>query len=245
MPRSIYHAALRLLISLVICVPLCAQQLWEKKDYRQWSRQECEKILADSPWAREYRMEKSQVELLQSDSTDRAREARPWIAYQFQFRSALPLRQAVARLTALGANYDKFTDEQKHNFDAKSEKYLAAPFPDTILVHVIYDSNTPSYQGDLARYWQTKTPELLRNSIFLMNSRGDKVEPVRLINGQGAQHEFDLYFPRQVNGRPTLLPEDKTASIELTHPTIDIFPTQRIFVEFRIAKMMMGGNLVH
>lgn len=244
MPRASYHAALRLL-PLVICVPLCAQQLWEKKDYRQWSRQECEKILADSPWAREYRMEKALIELLQTESSDRAREERPWITYQFQFRSALPLRQAVARLTALSANYDKFSDEQKRNFDAKAEKYLAAPFPDTILIHVIYESNTLSYQGDLARYWQTKTPELLRNSIFLMNSRGDKVEPVRLICGQGAQHEFDLYFPRQVNGQPILLPEDKTVSIELTHPPIDIFPSQRIFVEFKIAKMMVGGNLIH
>jgi hypothetical protein len=76
-----------------------------------------------------------------------------------------------------------------------------------------------------------------------MNSRGAKVEPVRYVPGGGTRPEFDLYFPRQINGQPVLLPEDKNVSVELMHPTIGTLPSQRIFVEFRTAKMSVGGPI--
>ena len=233
-------------LALASAWPLFAEQFWEKKDYRQWSKDDCQKLLADSPWAREFKIEKTTVELLQDPtSMDRSRVEEPWVRYRIQFRSALPIRQAVARLSAIDAKYDGLSEEQKRNFDAKAEKYVSAPFPDTILVHVTYDSNVMSYEGDLARYWQNQTPEQMRSTTFLMNSRGTKIEPVRYVSGGGTKPEFDLHFPRQINGQPVLLPEDKTVSVELNHPDIGTLPSQRVFLEFRTAKMMTGGRLLY
>lgn len=224
----------------------CAQQFWEKKDYRRWSKDECQKLLADSPWAKEFKIEKTRVELLQDTSpADRSRVEEPVVHYRIQFRSALPVRQAVARLSAIDAKYDGFPEEQRRSFDSKAEKYIATTFPDTILVHVSYDSNVTSYEGDLARYWHNQTPAQMQSTAFLMNSRGTKVEPVRYVGGGGTRPEFDLYFPRQINGQPVLLPEDKNVSIELTHPTIGILPSQRIFLEFKTAKMSVGGQFTY
>lgn len=223
-----------------------AQQFWEKKDYRRWSKDECQKLLAESPWAREFRIEKTTVELLQETSpVDRSRVEEPWVRYRIQFRSALPIRQAVVRLSAIDAKYDGFSEEQKRNFDSKAEKYISTTFPDTILVHVSYDSNVTSYEGDLARYWHNQTPGQIQSTAFLMNSRGAKVELVHYVPGSGSRPEFDLYFPRQINGLAVLLPEDKNVSVELTHPAIGTLPSQRIFLEFRAAKMSVGGQLTY
>ena len=192
--------------------------------------------MADSPWAREFKIEKTTVELLQETSpVDRSREEEPWIRYRIQFRSALPIRQAVARLSAIDTKYDGYSDEQKRDFDAKAEKYISTAFPDAILVHVSYESN----------YWHNLTPGQMQSTAFLMNSRGAKVELQRYVPGGGTRPEFDLYFPRQVNGQPVLLPEDKHVSVELMHPTIGSLPSQRIFLEFRTSKMSVGGQLIY
>lgn len=237
-----------LVASLVLtsAYAVCAQQFWEKKDYQHWSKDECQKLLAESPWAREFKIEKTTVELLQETSpADRSRVEEPWVRYRIQFRSALPVRQAVVRLTAIDAKYDGFSEEQKLNFDNKAEKYISTTFPDTILVHVSYDSNVTSFEGDLARYWQNQTPAQMQSTTFLMNSRGAKLGPVRYVSGGGTRPEFDLYFPRQINGQPVLLPEDKNVSIELTHPAIGTLASQRIFLEFKTAKMSVGGQLTY
>jgi len=240
--RSLFVASLALASASVVC----AQQFWEKKDYRHWSKDECQKLLVDSPWAREFKIAKTTVELLQETSpADRSRVEEPWVRYRIQFRSALPVRRAVARLSAIDAKYDGFSEEQKLNFDTKAEKYISTTFPDTILVHVSYDSNVTSYEGDLARYWHNQTPGQMQSTAFLMNSRGAKVEPVRYVPGGGTRPEFDLYFPRQINGQPVLLPDDKNISIELTHPPIGSLPSQRIFLEFRTTKMSVGGQLAY
>ncbi len=240
--RTLLFACLVLTSANVVC----AQQFWEKKNYRNWSKDECQKLLADSPWAKEFRIEKTRVELLQETSpADRSRVEEPWVRYRIQFRSALPVRQAVARLSAIDAKYDVFSEEQKLDFDTKAEKYISTSFPDAILVHVSYESNVTSYEGDLARYWHNQTPGQIQSTAFLMNSRGAKVEPARYVPGGGTRPEFDLYFPRQINGQPVLLPEDKNVSVELMHPTIGALPSQRIFLEFRTARMSLGGQLIY
>lgn len=247
MKFSSYSRALLVIgVALASAYAVFAQQSWEKKDYRRWSKDECQKLLADSPWAREFKIGKTTVELLQETSpADRSRVEEPWVRYHIQFRSALPIRQAVARLSAIDAKYDGFSEEQKRDFDGKAEKYISTTFPDTILIHVSYDSNVTSYEGDLVRYWHNQTPGQVQSTAFLMNSRGAKLTPVRYVSGGGTRPEFDLYFPRQINGQAVLLPEDKNVSIELTHPAIGTLPSQRIFLEFRTAKMFAGGQFTY
>lgn len=224
---------------------LLPQQVWEKQDFHTWSKKDCQKILSDSPWAREFRIEESLVELLQTPSSDRAREGRPWIIYRVQFRSAPPLRRAVVRQSALEAQYDRMSPEQKQSFDARAEKYLSAEFPDQVLIHVIYESNVPGYEGDLARYWQRQTTDLVRNSIFLLTTGGAKISPLRFVAGQGAVHEFDLFFPRTVNGLPTLQPNDASVAVEFQHPDVGILRAQRVFLEFKVSRMRSGAQLVY
>lgn len=221
------------------------QQVWEKQDFHTWSKKDCQKILSDSPWAREFRIEESLVELLQEPSSDRAREGRPWIIYRVQFRSAPPLRRAIVRRSALEAQYDRMSPDQKQSFDAQAETYLSTEFPDQVLIHVIYESNVPAYEGDLARYWQRQTTDLVRNAIFLLPHRGAKVSPLRFVAGQGAVHEFDLFFPRMVNGLPILKPDDTSVAVEFQHPDVGILRTQRVFLEFKVSRMRSGAQLLY
>lgn len=56
---------------------------------------------------------------------------------------------------------------------------------------------------------------------------------------------LDLEFPRFVDGKPIIRPEDKTLGLELFHPGIPDLPRKRGYIVFTIPKMMVGNALVY
>jgi len=80
---------------------------------------------------------------------------------------------------------------------------------------------------------------------FLDGSRGQKVPPLRLISPKGGAQEFELIFPRTVDGKPLLEPGDKTVAVEFVSPAIGQVDSFRVFVEFKADKMILDGQLVY
>lgn len=219
-------------------------EFWQKKEYQQWSERDCRKLLEDSPWAQSYTLSQTLIEPLQTDSTDRAREARPQISYQAQFRSAPPIRQALVRLEQIRVKYDQLQPEQKKAADQRAKDFLAAPFPDTVVLFVTYSSNVQTDDRDLSRYWRTQTTETLRNFVFL-NAAGEKVPLLRYTATQGAGREFQLVFPREYKGHPLIGPKDKTLQLEFPHPVIRGQTGSLILIPFKVEKMMIQGAVVY
>lgn len=220
-------------------------EFWDKKEYREWSERECRKLLEDSPWARTYTLSRVLIEPLQTPSTERAREPHPQITYHVQFWSALPIRQALVRLQQIQQKYDRMTPAEQQAFDQQAEKFLAARFPDTVVLHVAYGSNVQVDDRELARHWQIQTTETLKNFVFLINSGGDKVPLLRYVSGGGARREFQLIFPREYEGRPLVGPEDKSLKLEFIHPRIGEQSESRVLIEFKVKKMLMRGAVVY
>lgn len=220
------------------------KEFWEKKDYAQWSEQECKKLLTDSPWAKSYTLARAVIEPLSSPGSELAREAAPRIQYLAQFRSALPIRQALVRLSQINQKYDRMGPEQKREFDRSAEQFLSRSFADAVVLYVSFSSNVQVYERDLIRHWQFQTLDMVKNYTYLIGYGGERVPPLGYTFIEPSR-AFQLIFPREYKGRPLIGPSDKTLRLEFQHPRIGDLGEARILIEFKAEKMIFGGALVY
>ena len=250
---------------LVITALGQGSEFWQRKDYRQWSQAECQKLLENSPWAKTHALAQVVIESLQSpqspassgvpaapdpsvgpvtsSTADRAREPRPEVKYSIQFRSALPVRQAMVRLMQIAQKYDQMQPEQKQTIDKNAEQFLAKSFPDTAVVFVSFTSNVREYQLELSRHWQAQTTETLKNFVFLIGSNGERIPLISYV-WAGNGRDFQLVFPRVYKDHPAAVRGDKAIQLEFIHPRIRQQKESRVLLEFKLEKMMMQGELV-
>jgi len=233
-----------MLISFLCCVPaILGADFWDKKEYKQWSQKEVAKLLEDSPWAKDLTLTSVGVMDVSKESTD---AQQPFIKYQVIFRSAKPILQAFVRRAMIGQNYDSLPAEKKQELDKLAEKALSTDFSSSVVVYVTYKTNNSDYDRQLARYWQSQTMDLLKNSVYLIPQKGDKVSLSQYAADQGAQRGFQFVFPREVNGKPILdSVKDKTLKLEFNYPVIGNMGDGRAFLEFKLDKMIFDGNVAY
>lgn len=245
-----------------------AQQFWDKKDYSQWSKGECKRLLEDSPWSVRHDLSTSQFSLSErggTGTTDGSTGGR--LTYIIQLRSVLPVRQAVVRCAQFEMNYDKMGADQKRGFDARVNGFLSVQ-PEPILVHVTYDSNQTETDRSVASFWQTQTLETLKDKVFLITQAGERIAPVKFSVLPDPGREFEFEFPRLLNGKPVLAGTDKSLRLEMniqrsaasaTPATPsgggrrvriasnmgDESGTDRVTAEFKVVKMTYKGKLVY
>jgi hypothetical protein len=239
----------RFLLTIVLATASLAQGPWAKKDWKQWSKDDCKKVLEDSPWAQRWtdRNAKTANFATRTRGTgDVGSESELSVYYLVQFRSALPIREAVVRQTLIANQYDRLDTEKQDSMRKQTEGFLNRKYDDVIVVHVTYESNVVDYNRDLATFWQTHYAEgTVPQEAFLNGSRGQKVAPVRMVSPKGGAQEFELIFPRVVEGKPLLEQGDKTISVEFASPAVGGVGSSRVFVEFKVDKMALNGQLIY
>jgi len=228
-------------ILLVACSVAFAADFWENKEFKKWSLKECQKMLTDSPWAKDLTLQ--QLRFSSDKASDDGRQF--YIKYQVQFATALPIRQAQVRQSMIAQNYDDFDNEMKKQADQNAEAFLAKQFPDAIVVFVTYETNSQNQSRDLDRHWQSQTAELLKNDVFLRNSRGGRVDIAGYQAFQG-EPAFQFIFPRQTeDGEELVKPDDKNLMLEFTPPSVGGLGGGRGFLEFKPEKMVLNGELTY
>jgi len=221
---------------------------WENKPFDKWSQKECSKLLENSPWAQDFILMDSGLQQ-SAQASDDGRQFQ--IKYQMQFRSALPVRQALVRQMQIAQKYDSLGPEQKQQFDKGAKAFLDANFSDAVVVYVTYETNSQAKAMELARHWQSQSTDLLKNNVFLRNSRGEQVPLAQFNPPQGAERSFQFIFPRQINGKQFMNPEDKSLQLEFAYPVIAVpggygtLGDGKGFMEFKPKKMVFQGNLVY
>jgi len=247
-----------------------AAEFWEKKKYTEWSEKECRTLLENSPWA-QHKVADSEVSRDPSGNLDSQESGRVRVqsaaeanedrnkaladlgpqgrqterGYNVQIRSAAPLRQAWVRRNQLLLKYDQMTPEQKQNYDRKTENYLSAKFPDTVVIYVEYWSTAESDLAEMSQYWGKQTTESLKKSTFLNGSGGVKAPLLQYAAGQGGMHAFQFVFSRTVDGRPVVGLEDEILQVEFVHPSIQNRGEKPVLVEFKLKSMQLDGQLVY
>lgn len=122
-------------VGLVILTALLAitafAESWEKKDWTQWSSQDCYHILSASPWAvvgpilTDY-YTKSPGQIGETTYTPTA-----------QMATSLVIREGLVRQAQLLQHYHKMTAQQRQAFDAKANTCLSKTYDDRFVVHII------------------------------------------------------------------------------------------------------------
>ncbi len=174
---------------------------------------------------------------------DRGRETNPRLTYQAQFRSALPVRQAMVRMRMLQLKYDEMAPEQQAEFDAQAARFLDSNFSDRVVVYVSFNSNVQQDELTLVQHWRRQTLDSLRNFTYLNGAKGVRAPLLSYTvsrNGRG----FQFTFPREVDGRPLVSPKDKSLQLEFIHPNIRKQGEKRVLLSFKIKKMLMDGEPV-
>ena len=132
------------IVSFLLCslaLPLLAGgDFWSKKPYQSWNAEETQRIMAESPWATTLKLGGIQSAVFQGSNSGYRGEMEddPFVSYNMQFRSSLPIRQAEVRSSQIGAHYEKMNDQQRAAFDANAGKFLAGQFPDKVLIAVTF-----------------------------------------------------------------------------------------------------------
>jgi|CZKC01.1.fsa_nt_gi hypothetical protein len=258
-----------LAISFAVVLTVRAEDFWIKKPWTQWSKDECNKILQDSPWAKKWsKGEVHLTEAMPGESGATAEgaggEKSPEIHYIVELRSALPIREATVRLQQIGMKYDKMTDAQKKEFDAKAEEFLKRTYDDVILVHVDYGSNVQTFEREMATYWKNIREDAVPVDFYLINERGDRISPAKFNSPRNGSYAFDLIFPRLKNNEPVIHEGDKSVSIQFVHPAVGTqttasggdptstldssltpFGRERVLIQYKLDKMSVGGKLTY
>jgi hypothetical protein len=201
-PRKINYrdAAVFVLVVLSISVVSYTQLLppptrpWEKKDWRDWTREECEIVLSRSPWAKSRSQFFSSIHYADPGSS---------IAYTAQIRSALPIRHALIREEQLRKRYDKMNSSQKAEFDRKMELKYGELSKDRIVVRIVF-----YWSGGFTDESRNNPPARVRFGktavLILSNGRTVSATQCRKIG-----EDLEAEFPRVLNGEPVIRSDDK------------------------------------
>jgi hypothetical protein len=110
---------------------------------------------------------------------------------------------------------------------------------------VTYSANSQPNTLEVTRYWQSQTTELLKNSVYLRGSKSDKVPIIRFVPPPSGQQEFQFLFPRQIDGKPIIGPQDKFIRLEFEYPVIDGIGDGKGYMEFKTEKMVIAGSFAY
>jgi hypothetical protein len=239
---------LSLTFALLLCTMPAHGQFWETKDWRTWNQEECEKVLTDSPWARRFvAVSKTDMPGSQASRTveqTRAQAQRPQeqqrIEYNVQLRSARPIREAMVRQLQIASNYDRMQPAQKQAFDKQANEYLDQDFGSYVVVHVGFSRNTDGVTKQMAQQWGSTLPPKVKDGTLLLSSGGDQVRFENYDPPEKGTQEFELFFPKSWEGKPTAVESDKRIQVQL--PGV-AFHEGRIEIDFDLRKMKYRGNL--
>ncbi|MFZ0819339.1 MAG: hypothetical protein WAM91_04670 [Candidatus Acidiferrales bacterium] len=254
-------AVLALAVLAFTTLSVRAEDFWVKTDWKNWSKDDCMKMLYNSPWTFQWQQpiiigdaSSTQPESMTSmRATHAARD--PSVHYYIQDRSSVPVREAYIRYLQIANKYNKMDDAHKKAFDAQAETILDRTFDEVILIHVDYTGPSP-YQNELMEYWNHISEDKIKNNIFLINQRGDYIPPFRFDRLNPADRAFEIYFPRTKNNEPIIQEADKMFTVEFPSPSIvaqlttslNDPPAPRIpggvgvVAEFKLEKMVWKGK---
>lgn len=252
MPRRSIPILFAILMFAVLTAS--ATDVWVGKDWHQWSKDECSKILVESPWAHVTRRQDenqpatthspsghvwnpSPLANSQSEAAPPASTGPVYDAYAVQLRSALPIREAIVRQLEIAQQYDSESADQQKAFDDAAGKILTTSYDKTILVRLYFAKNAPGLRPGQVKNLQP----------MLVTEGGQQIVPTQIDADPMTPYAVDLYFPRLANGAPAIKPTQKQFSFQFQTPQyidtkgVNVMP-KRVIINFDLMKMVVDGK---
>jgi hypothetical protein len=254
-----YFASILTILAVAV-LTAHADDFWVKKDWTKWSKDECNKMLTDSPWSKTWTKGQVNLSAALPSASGSSRESTEGennveLHYTVQFRSALPVRRAFVRLSEINAKYDSMDAAHKKAFDTQAQAMLDKTFDDVILVHVEYGSTSQVFERDMATYWKSIRPDSIPVDFYLINERGDRIAPVKFFSPSAGTYAFELIFPRMKNNEPFVHNGDKDLEVQFVNPAVGSqtanassvapFGRERVLAQYKVDKMTVDGKLTY
>ncbi|HEV8384508.1 MAG TPA: hypothetical protein VGQ11_06530 [Candidatus Acidoferrales bacterium] len=228
-------AAFALMASLA-----AADDPWAKRSAKEWSREDVDKVMKDSPWGREiatgytYKKESEENKSTGQKSiiskTDRG-DQQPTDFATVLWWSAKTTRRAYVRMAQLSGA--QISDEQV-------QKFAESAMPDHV-VSVIRGGKMVEVSAKLSA-------DELKKAAWLESPRLKKKilpEDVVVVKDEmGKAQQINFHFAREFEGQPTVTGEDKKLIFKFKLPkdpktTVD--KAELFDVTFQPAKMVVAG----
>lgn len=237
-----------------------AQKSWEKKPFREWSKEETLKTLNNSPWVQSYQSsealaaaDQEQIGRERADTQRRAtrgpvgRNITPAPVY-IRLHSALPIRQAFVRLQQLEVGYDKWDEKKRLEFDAATKNILDCPLCQNYYIVTLTKAVNSSGQGVEEGLFQTMKLEDLKGNVWLTNEKGEKRELVEFTPPKGGRDLAVFFFARRDDKSNSLLTEQNkelklvfnNSFLNSQNPYVGLLP--RSF-DFKVSRLMVDDKI--
>jgi hypothetical protein len=226
--------------------------------YLKWSQKDVQRILTDSPWAKQMTIAQPVTDTYRGSDTGGlnpreaidgprgyglARDAgvagdkEHFHAYTVRFYSAMPIRQAHVRFLQIKSKYEQMTPDEKRSFEQKYAYLLGADVSKDIVISLEFVSNDQNLNLEVNQKLRQATKDLLLQSAFLISDRMGRI-PLRDYNppaedGTGAK----LIFPRTIQGEPVVIARDRNAKLEFFVPGTD----HKLFITWKIKDLTKNG----
>ena len=231
----------------------------EQKPFEQWTKQEAEKVLNDSPWAIEQEVRiryagtmtavaggptaaQANGALLRSGAnTASLGGARAPVDFVFtlRLRSALPVRKALARLKQLEAKNDKTGKKESADLDKVVKGLLECPActDNYVLTLSSKSKESPGADAVYTVFGGAKLADLKRY-LSIANERGERRELIHFVPPRVPGAEAVFYFPRlDEKGAPLLTPESKTLIFNVTSGEVN----EVVNFNINVSTIVAGG----
>ena len=251
------------LLTTLLTVGLIAQQ--KPAAWTEWSRQDAEKILNDSPWA-QTQIETDTSEMtysptngsgsagtrttrttgMRDEQSDRNRNRAAEGAYnqavetryRVRFLSARPIREALANLIVQqqsGANAD---EKKKQLVKSEMQEFVNRDFRDLIVVTVTYEASDGRLTGKAFQDFGSAVTDKLKNNTYLERNDGQRVFLIdyRVPTGDGLGARF--IFPRIFDAHPFLNGDSREVRFYS-----EVGPNTKLNRRFKVSDMFYQGKL--
>jgi hypothetical protein len=205
------------------------------KPFPQWTAREAEGLLSNSAWAQ------TRAGLLKVEEFDDATVVAD-SAVTIRLHSALPMRQALARLRQLKDKYDQQSDSDKAAIDAKIESLLeCSECGDSYVVTI---RPGPDSRNVLPMFLERMTLATLKLNVHIKNEKGETRELVKFVNPRFNGGDAMFFFSRlNSKGEPLVSPANRTLTIWFDQ-IFGWVPATVTKFEFDVPRMTINGKVV-
>jgi hypothetical protein len=229
------------LVAAAVAAGAEAQRL--SKPWTEWTKQDAEKVLTDSPWG-QTQVETDTSEMFwrpQDSTTAAATNPNPRndrgqlnqatdVKYRIRFLSARPIRQAFARKMLLTSGSPDREGMERLRLFAEM------PPSDKIIIAVTFESKDGRFSGAAMQAFNAATTATLKNNTYLeMNGKRVFVEEYAPPGREGFGALFS--FPRADAGGPIITPE-----IGDVRFVSEVARNVKLNMKFKAAQMNYQGN---
>jgi hypothetical protein len=237
MPKRLAPA---LALACLLCLTLVAQNK-KQKNWTEWSKDEAEKMLNDSPWGQtqtftdttEMTYSPTTAGRSSSRDTEGAKNQATNIKYRIRFFSARPIREALVRsiMLSMKGGADAQTAERLKSFAEMQSN-------ESIIITVSYEASDGRMAGAAMQTFASAVTDVLKQATYLERKDGKRLYLSEYVppgkDGFGAR----FIFPR-IEGERPFLTED-AGEVRFYS---QLNKTTELNMRFKLARMIYNDAL--